>query len=181
MPIYKKGDKMDCKNYRTIALIPHASKIVLGIIHQRMLSYYEQELSETQEGFRKDNGTRDQIMNLRLISEKQIEHSKNVYCCFIDYSKAFDCVDFELMWRTLLSFGIPKYLVEGLKDLYQNQTAEVETVQRGCPLSPMLFNLYSELIILEWTTRLDTSSRTLFVRMSTSRRTSSYVITSDCY
>ena len=117
---YKKGDKMDCKNYRTIALIPHASKIVFGIIHQRMLSYYEQELSETQAGFRKDNGTRDQIMNMRLICEKQIEHGKNVYCCFIDYSKAFDCVDFELMWRTLLSFGIPKYLVECLKDLYQN-------------------------------------------------------------
>ena len=132
----RKGTKMDCNNYRTIALIPHASKIVLGIIHQRMLSYYEQELSETQAGFTKDNGTRDQIMNLRLICEKQIEHSKNVYCCFIDYSKAFDCVVFELMWRTLLSFGIPKYLVECLKDLYQNQTAEVETaVGRTGPLS----------------------------------------------
>ena len=125
-----------------------------------MLSYYEQELSETQAGFRKDNGTRDQIMNLRLICEKQIEHSKNVYCFFIDYSKAFDCVDFEIMWRTLLSFAIPKYLVECLKDLYQNQTAEVETavgrtgpfsvqmdVRQGCPLSPMMFNLYSELIM----------------------------------
>ena len=101
VPIYKKGDKMDCKNYSTYPTC-----------HQRMLSYYEQELSETQAGFRKDNGTRDQIMNMRPICEKQIEHSKNVYCCFIDYSKAFDCVDFELMWRTLLSFGIPKYLVE---------------------------------------------------------------------
>ena len=124
-----------------------------------MLSYYEQELCETQADFRKDNGTRDQIMNLRLICEKQIKHSKNVYCCFID-SKAFDCIDFELMWRTLLSFGIPKYLVECLKDLYHNQTAEVETavgrtgplsvqrgVHQGCPLSPMLFNLYSELIM----------------------------------
>ena len=160
VPIYRKGDKVDCKNYRTIALIPHASKIVLGIIHQRILSYYEQELSETQAGFRKDNGTRDQIMNMRLICEKPIEHNKNVYCCFIDYSKAFDCVDFELMWRTLLSFGIPKYIVEYLKDLYQNQTAEVETavgrtgplsvqrgVSQGCPLSPMLFNLYSELLM----------------------------------
>ena len=126
VPIYKKGDKMDCRNCRPIALIPHASKIVLGIIYQRMLSYYEQKLSETQAGFRKDNGTRDQILNLMLICEKQIEHSKNVYCCFINYSRAFDCVDFEPTWRTLLSFGIPKYLVECLKDLYQNQTAEVE-------------------------------------------------------
>ena len=96
MPIYNKGDKMDCKNYRTIAFIPHTSKIVLGIIH------HEQELSETQAGFRKDNGTRDQIMNMRLICEKQIEHGKNVYCCFIDYSKAFDGVDFELCY--LLAF-----------------------------------------------------------------------------
>ena len=128
MHIYKKGDKMDCNIYSTIALIPHASKIVLCIIHQSMLSYYEQKLGETQAGFRKYNGTRDQIMNMRLICEKQIEHNKNVHCCFIDYSKAFDCVDFELMWKTLLSFGIPKYIVKCLKDLYQNQTAEVETV-----------------------------------------------------
>ena len=154
MPIYTKGDNMDGKNYRTVALIPHASKIVLGIIHQTMLSYYEQELSETQAGFRKDNRTRDQIMKMRLICEKQIEHNKNVYCCFIDYSKYFDCVDFELTWSTLLSFGIPKYPVECLEDLYQNQTAEVETavgrtgplsvqrgVRQGCPRSPMLFNL----------------------------------------
>ena len=70
-------------------------------------------------------------MNMRLICEKQIEHSKNVYCCFIDYSKAFDCVDFELMWRTLLSFGIPKYLVECLKDLYENQTTEEETIGKN--------------------------------------------------
>ena len=108
---------MDGKIDRTIVLIHHASKIVLGIIHQRMLSNYEQELSETQAGFGKDNGTLDQIMNMRLICEKQIEHNKNVYFCFIDYSKAFDCVDFELMWRALLSVGIPKYLVECLKDL----------------------------------------------------------------
>ena len=154
VPIYKKGEKMDCKNYRTIALIPHASKIVLGIIHQIMLSYHGQELSETQAGFRKDNGIRDQMMNMRLICEKQNEHNKNEYCCFIDWCKGFDCVDFVLMWRTLLSFGIPKYIVECLRDLYQNQTAEVETVvgrtgplsmqrgvRQGCPLSPMLFNM----------------------------------------
>ena len=150
VPIYKRGEKMDCKNYRTIALIPHASKITLGIIHQRMLSYYGQELSETQSGFRKDNGIRDQMMNMRLICEKQNEHNKNEYCCFIDCCKAFDCVDFELM----LSFGIQKYIVECLEDIYQNQTAEVETVvgrteplsmqrgvRQGCPLSPMLFNM----------------------------------------
>ena len=107
---------------------------------------------------------------MRLICEKQIEHIKNVYFCFIDYSKAFDCVDFELMWRTLLSFGIPKYLVECLKDLYQNQTAEVETavgrtgplsvqrgVRQGCPLSPMVFNLYSELIMRHALDRLNLS------------------------
>ena len=136
VPIYKKWDKMDCNNHRTIALIPHASKIVLGIIHQRMLSYYEQDLSETQAGFRKDIGTRHQITNTRLICEKQTEHNKNVYCCVINYRNAFDCVDFKLMWMTLLSFGIPKYLVECLSDLYQKQTAAIETaVGRTGPLS----------------------------------------------
>ena len=74
-------------------------------------------MSKNSMRLKQDNGTPDQIMNMRLICEKQIEHSKNVYCCFIDYSKVFDCIDFELMWRTLLSFGIPKYLVECLKDL----------------------------------------------------------------
>ena len=123
MPIYKNGDKMAYTNYRTIAFIPHARKIVLGIIHQTVLRYYEQEFSETQAGFRKDNGTRDQIMNMRLICVKHIEYSKNVYFCFIDQSKAFDCVDFELMWMALLYFGIPIYLVECLKYLYQHQTA----------------------------------------------------------
>ena len=125
-----------------------------------MLSYCEQELSETQAGFRKDNGTRDQITNTRLICEKQTEHNKNVYCCVINCRNAFDCVDFKLMWRTLLSFGIPKYLVECLSDLYQNQTAEIETavgrtgplsvqrsVRQSCPLSPMMFNQYIELIM----------------------------------
>ena len=161
MPIYKNGDNMAYTNYRTIAFIPHASKIVLGIIHQRVLSYYEQEFSETQAGFRKDNGTCDQIMNMRLICVKHIEYSKNVYFCFIDQSKAFDCVDFELMWMALLYFGIPIYLVECLKYLYQHQTAEVETavdrtgplsvqrgVREGCPLSPMLFILYCELSMI---------------------------------
>ena len=91
-----------------------------------------------------------------------IEHNTTEYCCFIYYSQAFDCVNFELMWRSLLSFGIPNYLVACLKDIYQNQTAKVETavdrtgplsvlrgVRQGCPLSPMLklFNLYSEHIM----------------------------------
>ena len=118
MPIYKKGDNIDCKNYITIALIPNdASKIVLVIIHQRMQSYYEQELCETQAGFRKGNGPSDQIVNMRLIYGTQIEHNKNVCSCVIDYSKAVDSVDFELTWRTLLYVVIPKYLVDCLKDL----------------------------------------------------------------
>ena len=142
MPIYKKGDKLDCKNNRTIALVSHASKIVLDTIHQR----------------RKDNKTRDQIMN--MMCEKQTEHNKNVYCCFIDYRKAFDCVDFELPWMTLLSVGIPKYLVGVLerpipksncRSTQRQQLGERDPfhwgVRQGCPLSPILFNLYCELIL----------------------------------
>ena len=91
----RKGAQWTARPIELLYLsIHHASKIVLGIIHQRMLSYYEQELSETQAGFRKDNGTRDQIMNMRLICEKQIEHNKRVCCCFM---KALDCVDFIII------------------------------------------------------------------------------------
>ena len=116
--------------------------------------------SETQAGFRKDKGTRDQIMNMMLICEKHIEHNKNVYCCSSTAVNPLTVSNLNV-WRTLLYFSIPKYPVECLKYLYQNQTAEVDTavrrtgplaaqrgVRQGCPLSAMLFNLYIKLIII---------------------------------
>ena len=93
LPLPKKGDLRLCSNYRTIALIPHASKIMLRIIQGRLATYIEREITEEQAGFRKGRGTRDQIANIRWILERAMEYDKRVYMCFIDYSKAFDCVD----------------------------------------------------------------------------------------
>ena len=89
----KKGNAKECSNYCTIALISHASKIMLKILQARLQQYVNRELPDVQAGFRKGRGTRDQIANIRRIMEKAREFQKNIYFCFIDYAKAFDCVD----------------------------------------------------------------------------------------
>ena len=89
----KKGNAKVCSNYCTIALISHASKIMLKILQARLQQYVNCELPDVQAGFRKGRGTRGQIANIRWIMEKAREFQKNIYFCFIDYAKAFDCVD----------------------------------------------------------------------------------------
>ena len=89
----KKGNAKECSNYRTIALISHASEVLLKILQARFQQYMNHELSDVQAGFRKGRGTRDQIANIRWIMEKGREFQKNIYFWFIDYDKAFDCVD----------------------------------------------------------------------------------------
>ena len=91
--LLKKGNDKECSNYRTIALISHASKVMLKILQARLQQYMNRELPGFQAGFRKGRGTRDQIANIRRIIEKAREFQKNIYFCFIDYDKAFDCVD----------------------------------------------------------------------------------------
>ena len=93
IPIPKKGNAKECSNYRTIALISQASKLMLKILQARLQQYVNCELSDVQAGFRKGKRTRDQIANIRWIIEKAREFQKNIYFCFIDYAKAFDCVD----------------------------------------------------------------------------------------
>ena len=92
MSIPKKGNAKECSNYHTIALISHASKVILKILQARLQQYVNRELPDVH-GFRKGRGTRDQIANIRWIIEKAREFQKNIYFCFIDYAKAFDCVD----------------------------------------------------------------------------------------
>ena len=89
----KEGNAKECLNYGTIALISHASKVILKIFQARLQQYVNQELSDVQVGFRKGRGTRDQIVTIQWIIEKARKFQKNMYFCFIDYSKAFDCVD----------------------------------------------------------------------------------------
>ena len=90
IPIPKKGNAKEYSNYRTIALISHASKVMLKILQARLQQYVSHELPDVQAGFRKGRGTRDQIANICLIMEKAREFQKNIYFCFIDYAKAFD-------------------------------------------------------------------------------------------
>ena len=91
IPIPKKGNLKECSNYCTIALISHASKTMLKILQARLQQYVNRELLDVQAGFSKGRGTRDQIANIRWITEKVKEFQKNIYFCFIDYGKAFDC------------------------------------------------------------------------------------------
>ena len=110
IPIPKKGNNKECSNYRTIALISHASKAMLKILQARLQQYVNCELPDVQPGFRKGRGTRDQIANICFwIFEKAREFQKNIYFCFIDSAKAFNCVDHNKLWTILKEMGIPDY------------------------------------------------------------------------
>ena len=97
----KERHAKECSNYHTIALILHASKVMLKILQARLQQYVNSELPNVQAGYRKDRGTRDQIANICWIMEKGREFQKNIYFCFIDYAKAFDCVDHNKLWKIL--------------------------------------------------------------------------------
>ena len=110
IPIPKKGTAKECSNYCTIALISHASKVMLKILQARLQQYVKRELPNVQAGFRKGRGTRDQIANICWIIKKAREFQKNMYFCFIDYAKAFDCVDHNKLWKILKEMGIADHL-----------------------------------------------------------------------
>ena len=135
-------------NYCTIALISHTSKVMLKIFQARFQQYMNRELPDVQAGFRKDRGTRDQSANICWIMEKGKEFQKNIYFCFIDYAKAFDCVDHSQLLKILKETGILGHLT-CLRNLYAGQEATVRTghgtadwfqiekgVCQGCILSP---------------------------------------------
>ena len=127
IPIPKKGNAKECSNYHTIALISHASKVVLKILQVRIQEYANCELPDVQPGFRKGRGTKDQIASIRWIIEKARESQKNIYFCFIDYAKAFDCVDHNKPWKILQEIGMPDHLTCLLRNLYADQEATVRT------------------------------------------------------
>ena len=126
IPIPKKGNAKECSNYRTIALISHTSKVMLKILQARLQQYVNHELPDVQAGFRKGRGTRDQISNICWIIEKAREFQKNIYFCFIDYAKTFDCVDYNKLWKILQEMGIPDHRTCLLRNLYAGQEATVE-------------------------------------------------------
>ena len=101
IPIPKRSNAKECPHYCTIALISHASKVMLKILQARLQKYVNRELPDVQAGFRKGRGTRDQIANICWIIKKARNFQKNVYFCFIAYAKAFDCVDHNKLWKIL--------------------------------------------------------------------------------
>ena len=101
IPVPKKGNAKECSNCHTIALISHANKVMLKILQARLQQYVNWELTDVKARFRKGRGTRDQIANIHRIIEKAREFQKNIYFCFIDYVRAFDCVDHNKLLKIL--------------------------------------------------------------------------------
>ena len=122
-----KGNAKECSNYCTIALISHASKVMLKILQARLQQYVNREIPDVQVGFRKGRGTRDQIANIWWISEKSREFQKNIYFCFIEYAKAFDSLDHSKLWKSLKEMGIPDNLTCLLRNLFAGEKATVRT------------------------------------------------------
>ena len=150
----------ECSNYCTVALISHASKVMLKILQARLQQYENRELPDVQAGFRKGRGTRDQIASLHWIIKNAREFQKNINFCLIDYAKAFDCVDHHKLWEILQEVEIPDHLTCLLRNLYTGQEATVRTEHgttdwfqsgkgtcQGCILSPCSFNFYAKYIM----------------------------------
>src|SRR5437899_1633772 len=177
VPFPKISSAQECNDFRTIALILHASKVLLHLIKRRITPIIERQLGDSQMDFRKGKGTRDAIFHLRMISgritqmnrEKVIKgkmkrrmKKKKIYLCFVDYQKAFDRVRHDKLAEVMVKAGIPDLERRLIINLYWRQHAAVRWdgevsrevgvergVRQGCVISPMLFNLYSEFMIQE--------------------------------
>lgn len=159
-PIYKKGDKSDCKNYRGISLLSVPGKVFTKVLQRRMKSCVERALAEEQAGFRPGRGTTDQIFTIRQITEKYLEHNKPCYFNFIDFKQAFDSIWQEGLWQCLRMHGVQEKLIRLIKSIYEKSEAAVRQdreltewfkttvgVRQGCTLSPDLFNLVLEAVM----------------------------------
>ena len=156
--IPKKGNAKDCSNYHTTALISHASKVMFKILQDKLQQYLNHEIPDVQAGFRKGRGTRDQIANICWIIEKARQLQENIYFCFIDYAKIFDCIDHNKLENSERDGNTrPPDLP---RNPYAGQEATVRTgrgttdwfqirkgVCLGYVLSPCLFNFYAEYIM----------------------------------
>ena len=123
IPIPKKDNAKECSNYHTITLFTHTSNLMFKILQASLQQYMHWELPDVQAGFRKGRGTRDQIANIHWIIEKAREFQKNIY--FIDYTKAFDCVDHDTLWKILQEMGVPDHLTCFLGNLYAGKEMTV--------------------------------------------------------
>ena len=164
--ITKNGNAKECSNYHTIALFSHTSKVMLKILQARLQQYVNPDLPGVQVRFQRGRGTRDQTANVRWIMEKARQFQKNIYFCFIDYTKAF--VWITTSWKILKEMGVLDNLTCLLRNLYAGQEVTARTrygttdwfktgkaVWQGCILLPCLFKLNAEYIM--WNARLDES------------------------
>ena len=157
--IPKKTSGHRCEDYRPISLMSHTLKVFLTVIHNRIKNKCENELQATQFGFRNGLGTREAIFCLQVLLQRCLDQQKEVYLCFIDYEKAFDTVQHKKLLEQLHNIGLDGKDIRIIKNLYWNQTAVLKFeneltpeipirrgVRKGCILSPILFNIYSEII-----------------------------------
>ena len=155
VPLFKKGEKGDCNNYRPISLTSQTAKILTKILLDRLKSLTNHILGEYQASFRKDRSTIDQIFSTRQMMEKYIEFAKELLLLFIDSKQAFDLIWRNGLWHTLLHYGVPENIVILIRDMYSHFVSQVQTpegltegfltsadVLQGCLLSPHLFNLF---------------------------------------
>ena len=158
--IPKKPGATECESHRTISLMNHVTKILLRIIMERIRSKIRPEISETQFGFVADKSTRNAIFTLSMLIERCIQMQKDLYLCFIDYSKAFDKVKHQDLFNILQDLDIDGKDLRIIRNLYWEQEAAIRYegelsafkpikrgVRQGCVLSPDLFNIYSEIIL----------------------------------
>ena len=158
----KKTRPVKCSDYRTISLVSHASKIVLKVLTRRVTNKAEQFIGNDQFGFRSGCGTREAIGIMRIMSEKMIENDQEMFVCFVDFEKAFDRVQWRKLFEILKEIGVDWRDRRLIRNLYLNQTVKVRVadgesepgevgrgVRQGCSLSPVLFNIYAEAMMIE--------------------------------
>lgn len=162
-PLYKKGDRNKCENYRGISLLNTCYKLYARIIEKRLYPITDSMILDVQHGFRKGKSCVDCLFIITQLIEKRREFNLPTYFAFIDYEKAFDRVDRELLWDILFNRGVPPHLIKTIQSLYRNNVIQIKIqdstkkmaeinqgVRQGCPLSPTLFNIYIDEITRLW-------------------------------
>jgi len=162
IPLQKKANAVECGDHRTISLISHASKILLKVLTRRIEAKTRDFIGRNQFGFRRGCGTRDAIGVMRVLCERSMEFGNDVYICFVDFEKAFDRVNWVKMMEVLKSLNVDWRDRRMISQLYMKQEAVIRIadgdsepgiigrgVRQGCPLSPLLFLIYAEMMMVE--------------------------------
>ena len=161
VPLPKVAGTMDCAKHRTISLLAHASKVLLEILRSRLAYFITPQIADEQFGFVSEKGTPEAILVFRNLIEKNMTRQKpEIWIMFIDYEKAFDTVDHDMLWQALEEIGVPQHLIWLVRKLYERASGVIRVlgehtksfnfekgVRQGCILSPMLFNVCGECIM----------------------------------